>query len=191
MIRKFGLSQRLGMACHALGGETPELTNSGSFVASITSKRRVCPDERKAILMVLEGSQRGLPSPHSMALFALDPQLALMDIRMTIGTIGPDVGEHQIDVALRAGNALVEPTQRVGRFIVVELRNVPKRFPSRERMAIVTSQLQGPMGTSCHIPLATRFGPYRADRRHEEKQKCPHSHNPRHQSPLTTLERDR
>lgn len=51
------------------------------------------------IFHLLDGN---LPALYRVALLAVRPHLAAVDVLMAIGTILPDIGEHRLDVTLNA-----------------------------------------------------------------------------------------
>ena len=89
-----------------------------------------------------------------MALFALQSQLALVNVSVAVRAFSAHIGEDQTDVALTACNPLVHRPQRVSSFVVIELKDVAKRFPRRQSMAILTRNRQSAVGTARHTSRA-------------------------------------
>ena len=80
MVRGRCLSKRGQVAAHAFGGESEaiELSDRADFVAGITVDGRMCADERKSILMLIDVVNGNLPAVRVMAQFALHTVLAAM-----------------------------------------------------------------------------------------------------------------
>lgn len=58
--------------------------------------------------MFLYALGNDVPALQSMTLFAIGAHLAAMDVRMTVSTVRPSVGEHWLRVALGTRNTLVQ-----------------------------------------------------------------------------------
>ena len=65
-----------------------------------------------------------------------------MDIGVAVCAFRARVGEHQIGVALAAADPFVHATQGELGLIVVKLRNIANRFPSRESVAVLAGGIQ-------------------------------------------------
>ncbi len=89
-----------------------------------------------------------LPSLYRMTLFAVGTKLPLVDVGMAIGALVPHVAEHGLHVALRASDTLVQSTQGIARLIVVEFRSITNRFPSTQRVAVLTRNVKRTVGTT-------------------------------------------
>ena len=84
--------------------------------------------------MILDGLDGNIPSPHVVALFAIRPHLAPVDIGVARGAGSADVAEHQFGVALGAAYILVHAAQWVTGGVVIKLGDGPKarlRFDRR------------------------------------------------------------
>ncbi len=66
--------------------------------------------KRKAVVVLLDLLDRDLPSTHGVALFAIGPELTLVDIRVAILTALSDVRENGLRVALDARDSGVHST---------------------------------------------------------------------------------
>lgn len=76
-----------------------------------------------------------------------------MDIRVTIGAIVTDIREHQVHVALRAGNMFVHAPQWISRLVVIKLRNVANVSPAGECVAILALNIERPVRAARSFPL--------------------------------------
>lgn len=83
----------------------------------------------KAVVMLLDLRHRHPPAENRVALLAVRSQLPAVNVGVAVLATLPHVGEHRLDVALRAGHRLVHATQRILRLIVVKLRNGANRMP--------------------------------------------------------------
>lgn len=72
------------MATGAISREARIHATRRALVAAFASRCRMCPEQRKAIPMVLRCTRVGTPSLHRMAAFALRPELAAVDIGMAV-----------------------------------------------------------------------------------------------------------
>jgi hypothetical protein len=84
---------------------TVKLSHRPNPVARITVNRGVRADKRKAVLMLIDGMNRDLPSIDPVARIALRPVFPSMEVGMAILAIAPYVGKHQVDVAFLASHA--------------------------------------------------------------------------------------
>jgi hypothetical protein len=64
-----------------------------------------------------------------------------MYIRVAILATQPHIAEHRLDVALRTGNRLVHPQERISGLIVIEFRNGSYRFPPARCMTVLTGNV--------------------------------------------------
>ena len=93
-------------------------------------------DQREAVLVILNGLQRDLPSFDGVTICAASAELALVDIGVAIGTLGADVLEDHTGMALGASHFLVHAAQRIPSQIMIELRIGPYGLPACRGMAI-------------------------------------------------------
>lgn len=73
-----------------------------SLVTGVAIHRRMRARQGKAIVVLLHLADGDLPSPNCMALLAVRPQLALMDVGMAILTPLSNVGKYGPDVTFGA-----------------------------------------------------------------------------------------
>ena len=147
VVRVRGCQVVLRVAGIALGRHGLEAAIGGSLVAGIAVEGCVSPGQRESIVVLLNLLDRDLPSPYGVALLAIGPQLALVNIGVAILAALPDVGEDHFDVALGAGNRGVHTTQWIARLVMVEFGNGSDRLPGVWRVAVLTGDGQVPVGT--------------------------------------------
>ena len=94
----------LGMTGVALGREALELTHRGAGVAGSAVNHGVGPDQRKAILVLVDLPHRDLPSLHRVALLTASAELALVNVGVAVRTLVPYVCENWLGVALRTAD---------------------------------------------------------------------------------------
>lgn len=97
--------------------------------------------------MLLDLLHGDLPASNGVALFAIGPELAPVNIGVAILTALPNVCEQGLHVALNASHRLVHAAQRISRLIVIEFRNRTDRFPSARRMAILARNIEASVRT--------------------------------------------
>jgi hypothetical protein len=135
-----------------------ELANRRALVAVLTLYRRVSPQEREAILVILDLLDGNVPPEHRVTPRAICPHLPLVNIRVTVLTLLPNVGKHGLDVALRAFHFFVHAAQRISGLIVVELRDSADGAPRGSRVAVLARNLQGAVRASRGFALRFRPG---------------------------------
>jgi hypothetical protein len=79
--------------------------------------------ERKAILVIFYLLDGIVPALNGVALRAVGAHLPLVNVNVTILAVLPYVGEHGLDVALRALHFFVHAAQGVLGLVVVKLWN--------------------------------------------------------------------
>ena len=100
------------------------------------------PNQRKTILVLLDLLDGNLPALDAVTLLAIGAELALVNVGVTVGALGRNVGKYRLGVALSASDFLVHATKRVTGLVVVELRNAADGFPAAEGMAILAGDVQ-------------------------------------------------
>jgi len=83
-----------------------------------------------------------LPPGHGMTLFAIWAEFAAMNIGVAVGAILAGVGEHRLNVALRARHILVQAAQRITRLVVIEFGDGADRLPSLCRVTVLAGNVQ-------------------------------------------------
>jgi len=124
-----------------------ELPHCCARVAGLALDRRVRTEQRETVLVLADGLCRDLPAAHRMAAFAVRAHLAAVQVGVTVGAVVAHIGEHGLDVALRAGDFLVQAAERVAGGVVIEFRDSADGAPARVRVAIFTRDGEGAMRT--------------------------------------------
>jgi hypothetical protein len=134
----------------ALEGKTLELSYRCALVAGVAIKRRVCSDQRKSVLVVLNGPERYHPVFHRVTLPAVRPHLSAVNIGVTVRAPCTRVREDWLEMALATGDPLVRAKQRKSCRVVVEFRDGPNRLPAIGSMAVLARDTQAAMRASRH-----------------------------------------
>ena len=103
--------------------------------------------------MILNLLDRNVPALHRVALCAVRPHSAIVNVRVAVLAIFPDIRENRLNVALRASHFFVHPAQGVTGLVVVKFGVRTNRFPGGSRMAILAGDGEGSMRTSSGLPL--------------------------------------
>jgi hypothetical protein len=83
-----------------------------------------------------------LPAADRVALFAVRPELPLVNIRMAVLAALSYICEYWLDVALGAIDRLVQAAERVSCLIVIEFRDRTNRPPSLRGMTVLTGNAE-------------------------------------------------
>jgi hypothetical protein len=97
------------MAGIAVGPETPELPDGRARMAALAFQRGMRPQKREPVHMSACILCDLAPAANAVAALAVGPQLAAMNIGMTIGALGPDIRKNQLDMTVPTMNAGVHP----------------------------------------------------------------------------------
>ena len=144
-----------------------ELPHCCARVAGLALDRRVRTEQRETVLVLADGLCRDLPAAHRMAAFAVRAHLAPVQVGVTVGAVVAHIGEHGLDVALRAGDFLVQAAEREAGGVVIEFGDSADGAPTRVRVAIFTSDGEGAVRTSGDLPLR---GSSRSQKRNYDEQ---------------------
>lgn len=117
------------------------LRSRHALVAGVTLYDCVGAEKRKSLCMLLNLLDGDLPALDRVALLAGSAELPLVDVSMTISALQPNVTEYRFSVTLDAADTLVHATQRIARFIVVELRDAPDWLPAAKRVAVLAGNI--------------------------------------------------
>jgi hypothetical protein len=137
MVRRLGISEVPSVATETVCRKSRELRRCAPAMAGLAFDHGVRAYQRKAVLMVLNRLNRDGPTLLSVTLLATPAKLATVDIRVASRARGPDVAENLTDVALRAGDTLMHPTERKAGPVVIEFRNAADRLPTRKCVAVI------------------------------------------------------
>lgn len=83
-----------------------------------------------------------------MALLAIRPHLALVDVGVAVGALRPNICKDHLGVALRAGHTLMQAAQWVLSGVVIEFRNSSDRLPAAQRVTVLARNAQASVWTS-------------------------------------------
>ena len=137
------------MAGIALRRHRLEFAGGGSFVAGIAVDRSVRPSQRKAGVMLLNLLNGDLPSPDGVASLAVRPQLALVNVGVTILATLSNISENRPDMAFSAAHRLMHAAQRILGLVVIEFRNAADWFPCGRCVAVLARYAQVAVWTTC------------------------------------------
>lgn len=140
------------MARRAIGQNTILATNE-RLMASLALHRCMGANQREEILVIADLLLRREPTLHDMALSAIRPELAKVNIRMAIGAILANVAEDRIRMTLRASDTLVHAAKRVLRVVMIEFRSRADRQPTVGRVAVLTGNRQRTVRVRRRPPL--------------------------------------
>jgi hypothetical protein len=169
-----GDSQIPLMARVAGGRKALELSDRSARVALIAINGGVGANKREAVQVLIDLLHRNVPSPDGMALLAIRAHLALVNVGVAIRALLADVRKDRLGVALNATHTFVHAAQWILGCVVIEFRNCADRFPSAERMTVLTrnaeASVRTPRGRG-RLPLSTRQGCGRENRERDQKMK--------------------
>ena len=133
-----------------------ELAHCSALVAVLALHRGVRAEQRKTILVILYPLNGNIPAPHGVALRAIRPHLPLVNVRVALFTILAHIGEHRLEVALRALNFLVHAAQWITRFVVIEFRDGADGAPACGGVAVLAGNGKRSVRTTSGFPLRCR-----------------------------------
>jgi len=143
------------VARHACGRKPQEIAGGGVLMALIAFHDCMRAEQRKSIEVLLNRLSGHLPAENCMALSAVASELTTVHVRVAIRAVLAHIGEDRLDVALRAGDFLVQPAERIARGVVIEFGNRPDRAPTRVGVAILTRNGQRTVRTPSALPLCS------------------------------------
>jgi len=151
-----------------------ELSDRCAGMALIAVKRGVRTNQREAVQVLIDLLHRNVPSLDGVALLAIRAHLALVNVSVAIRALLADVRKDRLGVALNATHAFVHAAQRILGCVVIEFRNCADRFPSAERVTVLTRNAEASVRTTRgrgRLPLSTRQGSGRENRKRYHKMK--------------------
>ena len=77
-----------------------------------------------------------------MAVLAARSELAAVNIGVAIRAFRAGVAEHQVGVALAAGDSFVHAAQGKLRLVMIKFGNVANRLPGGEGVAVLAGEIQ-------------------------------------------------
>jgi hypothetical protein len=142
----------LQVAGSAGGRQTLELAHGRALVAILALHSGVRAQQRETILVILYLLNGNIPALHGVALRAIRAHPPLVNVRVALFATLADIGEHRLDVALRAFHFLVQAPQRIIRFVVIEFRNRANGLPARGGVTVLARNRQGTVRTLGAVP---------------------------------------
>lgn len=112
------------------------------LVARIAIHHRVRPNQREAVLVLIDVVDGDLPPGIAVARVALRGVPTPVDIGVAILALVVRLGKDQVSVAIRAADFRVQPAQRKSCLAVIKLGNRSNRRPSLRRVAILARDIQ-------------------------------------------------
>jgi len=166
MVRRFRLTKVVEVTAHTLGGKAlaVERAYRPYLVTGITIHCRVCPDQGKAVLVLIDGVDGNFPTRIPMTEFALRAVLATVNISVTVLTLLSDIGKDEVGVAILAWDFGMQAPQREAGLTVFKFRYSPNGGPTLGRVAVLTPDVQAAvraLRSRGHSPGATPWGAYR------------------------------
>ena len=161
--------ERSHVATDAIGGESLELSDCRASMTGLAFRDRVRSDQRKAVLVLVDRLERNHPSVHAVALFALRPHLAAMEVGVAVGALVAHIGEHGFGVAFHAGHVLVQAAQRITGLAVIELGHAADGLPAGKRVAVLARNVERTVGTARRL-RHTRLLRWRTAKRSQQQQ---------------------
>ena len=153
MVRGLGPAKRSHMATDTLRGEALaiELPDGPDGVAGIAIHGGVRPDEREAVLVLIDVVDGDLPAGIAVAYVALGAILAAVQISVTVLALPPDVGEKRVGVAIRASYVGVHAAQRETGLAMIKFGRLEKGGPGLCGVAVFAGKLQRPVRTPAGV----------------------------------------
>lgn len=122
-------------------------------------------DQRKTVLVLVDGMNGHLPAVDPVAAVALRSILPSVQVGVAILAVATHVGKNRIDVTLLARHSGMHAAQGVPGFAVIEFRLAANRSPGRGAVTLLTSYAQNAMRT-VNRSGGRGFGPGRHGRGH-------------------------
>ena len=98
--------------------------------------------EREAVHVHVDLRDRNVPAADCVTVFASARHFSAVNVRMAVGALIADVGEHHLGMAVYAVDVLMQSAQRKLGLVVDELRHRANGLPSVHGMTILTSDIQ-------------------------------------------------
>ena len=126
-----------------VAGDAVCIQSAPQFMAVCAGHCGMGTGQGKFFSMILGCFQPLIPPHNRVALFAVAPLFPPVNVRMTVGTFLPDICKHQISVAERAVRILMQPSERVARFLMIEIRGGSDGRPARTGVTVQAIEAQG------------------------------------------------
>lgn len=139
VVGRLRFSKIIHVTAHTLGRQALpiERTDRAYLVTGIAIDRSVRPNQRKAVLVLVDVVDGHLPSGVAMTEIALRGVFAPMYVGVAVLALIANLRENKIGVAVLTTHALVHPPERETSLAVIELKNVAKWLPTLRSVAIL------------------------------------------------------
>jgi hypothetical protein len=111
-------------------------------MARLTIDGGVRPDQWESIVMAADRLNGNIPALDGVAGIAIRSELPAVNVRVAVRAFLADVGENQFDMALGALHFFVHALQRVGRLVVIKLRDAANGLPTQRRVTIFAGDVK-------------------------------------------------
>ena len=145
MIHGLGLLELRGVAAGARRAQPHVDARRSALVAGVTGQRPMRAQQREPVLVAADGGLwSSLPSPYGVAVFALCPELAAVQVGVAVGALHRSFGKNARYVARITRNIFVHATQRESRLgVVAELGLRAERGPTGDGVAVLAGDVNG------------------------------------------------
>lgn len=143
-----GAVEVLAVATEALRGHVIELGEGATLMAILAGRSGVRAGQGEPVHVHVDLADGNLPAADRVTVLAGSGHFAAVNVRMAVGALIADIGEHHLAMAVRAGHTLVQAAERKLRLVVVELRHGTGRLPSVHGVAVLTCDIQVAVGAA-------------------------------------------
>jgi len=139
--------KRSHVAAGAIGRQAlpVKLSYRAYAVAGVTVSYRMCADQRKSVLMLIDGVDGNLPPVDPVTNVALRAVFPAMNVGVAVLALTANIGENRIHVTFLTRHLHVHTAQGVTGLAVVKLRIAANRSPRCCRVAPLASNVQRAM----------------------------------------------
>ncbi len=114
-------------------------------------------DQRKAIAVVADLLNRGLPALDRVTVLTSRSKLILVNVRMAVVALDSDIGKHHAAMAIGASNVRVQTEERIGRLrIMIEFGDSSDRAPAGCRVAVLAGKVEAAVRAPRPVDLLGR-----------------------------------
>ena len=144
MIRILRFLEVIHVTARALGRQSLPIkrTHRPHLVARVAIHHGVRPDQREAVLVLINVVDGDLPTRVAVARITLRGVPAAMDIGVAVLALVMRLREDQVGMAIRAADFGMQTTQGESRLPMIELRDCADRLPSDCRVAVLAGDIQ-------------------------------------------------
>jgi hypothetical protein len=131
-----------------LNGESLELPDRLAFMAVGALQSGMSSHQRETVFVFLHSLQHDVPSLDGVALCAVGPHLAAVNVSVAVGTVHSGIRKHRLGMTLGASHALVQAAKRIFCCVVIELGNRADGLPACGRMAVLARNIEVAVGAA-------------------------------------------